>query len=146
MTRLSKSITPDVSFASCRLVAAQSYAVYFRVVADRTELGERIRSARAELGWKQKHLAAEVRVEPITVSRWERGATTPDLDTLRAVASATGKPLTFFVADGDTAAAPLGGDETAGRIEDALERIESQLTRLIEAVGELDARSARPSS
>jgi len=52
-------------------------------VADRTELGERIRSARAELGWKQKHLAAEVRVEPITVSRWERGATTPDLRSLR---------------------------------------------------------------
>ena len=112
-------------------------------MADRTDLGERIRSARADLGWKQKHLAAEVRVEPITVSRWERGATTPDLDTLRAVASATGKPVTYFVADGDAAASPLDGDETAGRIEDALERIESQLTRLLDAVGELGTGSAR---
>ena len=46
----------------------------------KAELGGRIREARASKGWKQRELASEVEVEPITVSRWERGATTPDID------------------------------------------------------------------
>ena len=62
-------------------------------------LGERIRAARAEKGWKQKHLAAQVNVEPITVSRWERGATSPDLEVISHVAEATGKPLSYFVGE-----------------------------------------------
>ena len=65
-------------------------------------MGERIRQARADRGWKQKNLAAEVSVEPITVSRWERGATTPDLQVLGRVAEATGKPLSYFVGDDGT--------------------------------------------
>ena len=69
-------------------------------MAGTKELGEKIKAARAGKGWKQKHLAAEVAVEPITVSRWERGATTPDLDVLRLVADATGRPLSFFVEEG----------------------------------------------
>jgi transcriptional regulator with XRE-family HTH domain len=113
------------------------------MAAARTDLGERIRTARADLGWKQKHLAAEVRVEPITVSRWERGATTPDLDTLRAVAQATGKPLAFFVAGDDAVPAPLVHDETTGRIEDALERIEAQLGQLLDAIDGLNGRRGR---
>ena len=68
-------------------------------MAQQPELGDRIREARASKGWKQRELASEVEVEPITVSRWERGATTPDLDVLRLVADATGKPLSYFVAD-----------------------------------------------
>ena len=72
----------------------------------KAELGGRIREARASKGWKQRELASEVEVEPITVSRWERGATTPDLDVLRLVAEATGKPLSYFVAgETDQAAA-----------------------------------------
>ena len=113
------------------------------MAAARTDLGERIRTARADLGWKQKHLAAEVRVEPITVSRWERGATTPDLDTLRAVAEATGKPLAYFVAGEDAVPAPIAHDETAGRIEDALERIEAQLGQLLDALEGLNGRGGR---
>ena len=74
---------------------------YSSTVPAHPDLCDRIRAARADLGWKQKHLAAEVHVEPITVSRWERGATTPDLDTLRAVAQATGRPVTYFVAGGE---------------------------------------------
>jgi len=100
----------------------------------RTDLGNRIRTARAERGWKQKHLAAEVRVEPITISRWERGATTPDLETLRLVAAATGKPVAYFVSGEASLPAESGAAEAIGRIEDALERIEAELARLSDAV------------
>jgi transcriptional regulator with XRE-family HTH domain len=105
------------------------------------DLGDRIRAARAELGWKQKHLAAEVRVEPITVSRWERGATTPDLDTLRAVAAATDKPIAYFVTDAEDEVRALGGNDRVGRIEDALDRLEAQMAQVLEAVDRLQARA-----
>jgi transcriptional regulator with XRE-family HTH domain len=95
------------------------------------ELGERIKAARADKGWKQKHLAAEVEVEPVTVSRWERGATTPDLDVLRLVARATEKPLSYFVDE----QAPAAGSTLAPRVErleQSLERVESKLDALLE--------------
>jgi transcriptional regulator with XRE-family HTH domain len=94
-------------------------------MAAKTLVGERIRAARDERGWKQKHLAAEVSVEPITVSRWERGATTPDLQVLGLVAQATGKPLSFFVGDDGVAAREVGPD--------AVERIEAAAVRIAEA-------------
>ncbi|MFL5919986.1 MAG: helix-turn-helix domain-containing protein [Gaiellaceae bacterium] len=110
----------------------------------RQELGERIRSARAAKGWKQKHLAAEVEVEPITVSRWERGATTPDLEVLNRVASATGKPVSFFVAapaEPDAGAASL--EEAAARIETAAVHIATEIDRLAALIDELRAELAR---
>src|SRR3954452_16726082 len=93
-------------------------------------LGDRIREARAAKGWKQKNLAAEVEVEPITVSRWERGATTPDLDVLRLVAEATGKPLGFFVSDG---AQPEPLEDRVSALERAFARIEEKLDRLLDS-------------
>ena len=95
----------------------------------RTVVGERIRQARADRGWKQKNLAAEVSVEPITVSRWERGATTPDLDVLRLVAEATGKPLSFFVSD------PQEDAGLAARVS-ALEQALARIERKLDALGE----------
>lgn len=93
-------------------------------------VGDRIREARASKGWKQKHLAAEVEVEPITVSRWERGATTPDLDVLRLVAEATGKPLTYFVSSENE---PSGGlDTRVDRLEQSLARLEQKLDLLVD--------------
>ena len=91
-------------------------------------LGDRIRQARAAKGWKQKNLAAEVEVEPITVSRWERGATTPDLDVLRLVAEATGRPLSYFVSD-DEAPALETRVET---LEQSLARLEQKLDLLLQ--------------
>ena len=88
----------------------------------------RIREARAAKGWKQKELAAQVDVEPITVSRWERGATTPDLDVLGLVADATGRPLSYFVG-------PAG--QPATEDGDRLDRLEQRLDRLERAVGRL---------
>ena len=62
-----------------------------------TDLGKRIKQAREDRGWKQKDLAQQVHVEPMTVSRWERGVNTPELDTLALIAQATNKPRSFFV-------------------------------------------------
>src|SRR5688500_4451502 len=90
----------------------------------KAEVATRIKSARAAKGWKQKHLAAQVSVEPITVSRWERGATTPDFDALALIAEATGKPLSYFLGEDDSAAARAPSlDSAAERLEAAAERI-----------------------
>jgi transcriptional regulator with XRE-family HTH domain len=94
------------------------------------DVGARIREARAAKGWKQKHLAAEVEVEPITVSRWERGATTPDLDVLRLVADATGQPLSYFVSTGEQSGPALAG--RVDRLEQQLSRVEQKLDLLLE--------------
>jgi transcriptional regulator with XRE-family HTH domain len=102
----------------------------------------RIKSARVEQGWKQKHLAAEVRVEPITVSRWERGATTPDFDALGLIAEATGKPLRYFLADDEARAEPQML-EAAARLEAAAERIATEAERIASALAELRAELAR---
>src|SRR5437868_7099622 len=102
------------------------------MAATRSPLGIRIREARAAKGWKQKHLAAEVRVEPMTVSRWERGATQPDLDVVRLIAEATGKPVSFFVA-GDDEAEPASLhalERVAARLEAVAARSEAAADRL----------------
>ena len=103
-------------------------------MAGKKELGERIKAARAGKGWKQKHLAAEVDVEPITISRWERGATTPDLDVLRLVAEATGRPLSFFVEEGGAPETPPPPDlaDRVGRLEQSLGRVEEKLDALLD--------------
>lgn len=97
------------------------------MVYSRRMLGDRIREARASKGWKQKNLAAEVEVEPITVSRWERGATTPDLDVLRLVAEATGRPLSYFVSEDD----PPALENRVETLEQSLARLEQKLDLLL---------------
>src|SRR4051794_2913161 len=106
-------------------------------MAGKKELGEKIKAARAEKGWKQKHLAAEVDVEPITGSRWERGATTPDLDVLRLVADATGRPLSFFV-DGKPPEAEAPPEVTArvDQLEQSLARVEEKLDALLDRLSQ----------
>jgi transcriptional regulator with XRE-family HTH domain len=109
----------------------------------KAELGGRIREARASKGWKQRELASEVEVEPITVSRWERGATTPDLDVLRLVADATEKPLSYFVAgETDQAAAP-NADATVRKLEEAAERLSAQGDRIAGLLDDVRAELAR---
>src|SRR5919201_950626 len=99
-------------------------------MADKKELGAKIRSARAEKGWKQKHLAAEVRVEPITVSRWERGATTPDFDALGLIAEATGKPLSYFLGEDERPAEDPPLADAVARIATEAERVAATLAEL----------------
>jgi transcriptional regulator with XRE-family HTH domain len=116
------------------------------VATEKEQLGDRIRSARAAKGWKQKHLAAQLEVEPITVSRWERGATTPDLDVLGRVAEATGRPVSFFVGGDEPPRARRGRsslDDAASRMESAALHIASETDRLAALLEELRAELAR---
>ena len=110
-------------------------------------LGQSIRAERRAKGWKQKHLAAQVDVEPITVSRWERGATTPDLDVINLVAEATGKSVSYFVGGGEEAAPaadPSGLDEAAKRIEAAALHIAGEADRIAGLLEELRSELDRP--
>jgi len=109
------------------------------VKRQKAEVAARIKSARTARGWKQKHLAAEVSVEPITVSRWERGATTPDFDALALIAEATGKPLSYFLEDKEAAPQALGLADAVERIEAAAERVASEGERIRAALAELRA-------
>jgi transcriptional regulator with XRE-family HTH domain len=110
---------------------------------EKAELGARIKSARAAKGWKQKHLAAQAQVEPITVSRWERGATTPDFNALGLIAEATGRPLSYFLGEDEPAAAEPRLGEAVDRLEAAAERIASEGERIATALAELRAELAR---
>jgi transcriptional regulator with XRE-family HTH domain len=112
-------------------------------MAQHPGLGDRIREARASKGWKQRELASEVEVEPITVSRWERGATTPDLDVLRLVAEATEKPLGYFVA-GDEQPETSGDSERATeKLERAADRLAEEADRIAALLEEVRAELAR---
>jgi transcriptional regulator with XRE-family HTH domain len=108
-------------------------------MAQQPQLGSRIREARASKGWKQRELASEVEVEPITVSRWERGATTPDLDVLRLVAEATEKPLSYFVTD----EAPAGADVSIRKLERVADKLAAQADRIEALLEEVRAELAR---
>jgi transcriptional regulator with XRE-family HTH domain len=109
-------------------------------MAEQPALGNRIREARASKGWKQRELASEVAVEPITVSRWERGATTPDLDVLRLVAEATGKSLSYFVAGEEK---PRGDDPAIRKLERAADKLAAQADRLEDLLEEIRSELAR---
>lgn len=111
---------------------------------EKAQLGEKIRTARAEKGWKQKHLAAEVDVEPITVSRWERGATRPDLNVLHQLAEATGKPVSYFVG-GEEPETPATSnlDDAAQRIEAAALHIAAEADRIADLLAELRGELGR---
>lgn len=90
----------------------------------RRVLGRRIAEARQSMRWKQKQLAAAVHVEPMTVSRWERGQHAPDIDMLETIAQATEKPLSFFIDADAPSASPIPDDQLA--------RIEAQLEEVLE--------------
>lgn len=76
--------------------------------ADQTTLGERIRSARKDAGFKNAEtFAVRLEVGARTVQRWETNEAEPTLKRLREIAAMTGKPLGFFLsglADDEVAA------------------------------------------
>jgi transcriptional regulator with XRE-family HTH domain len=82
------------------------------------DFGERVRAARKAKGWKQKELAAAVSVEPVTVSRWERGEHMPDVGMIQRIADATDQPIVYFIS------APSAVEV------DRLEELEGRVARL----------------
>ena len=70
-----------------------------------TGVGARLRIARRSAGLTQKQLAERLEVESITVSRWERGVTSPSLPRLRRIAEITETTVSDLVRSPDTASA-----------------------------------------
>jgi transcriptional regulator with XRE-family HTH domain len=66
-------------------------------------VGERLRTARRSAGLTQKQLAEALRVEAITVSRWERGVTSPSLPRLERIAELTATTMSDLVRAPDAA-------------------------------------------
>lgn len=66
-------------------------------------MGGRLRIARRSVGLTQKQLAENIGVQAITVSRWERGATTPSLPRLRRIAELTETTVSDLVRTPDVA-------------------------------------------
>lgn len=104
-------------------------------------LGERIREAREARGWKQKELAARVSVEPMTVSRWERGVNQPDIDTLRVLAQATQTPLSFFVEEREVTAS---NEERLTRLEGQVAGVRDDLSEQLQLLREIRQALALP--
>lgn len=63
--------------------------------------GSLIREARLRAGLSQSELGRRLGKHPTVISRWERGAVTPSLETLREVVRACGLELTFGLANAD---------------------------------------------
>ena len=102
-------------------------------------VGGRLRTARRSAGLTQKQLAEALGVEPITVSRWERGVTTPSLPRLRRVAEVTETTVSDLVRAPDAA--------SAHAVELAALREELAETReLVDRVARMLESLARPRS
>ncbi len=97
-------------------------------------VGARLRAARLSGGLTQKQLAEALGVESITVSRWERGVTTPSLPRLHRIAELTQTTVSDLVRAPDAVtahAAELAAlreelaetRELVDRVAQALERI-----------------------
>jgi transcriptional regulator with XRE-family HTH domain len=72
---------------------------------DESGVGGRLRTARRGAGLTQKQLAERLEVESITVSRWERGVTSPSLPRLRRIAEITETTVSDLVRSSDGASA-----------------------------------------
>ena len=102
-------------------------------------MGVRLRTARRSVGLTQKQLAEALSVESITVSRWERGVTTPSLPRLRRIAEITESTVSDLVRAPDAA--------TAHAVELAALREELAETReLVDRVARAVERLAPPRS
>lgn len=99
-------------------------------------VGARVRAVRRGAGLTQKQLAAALGVESITVSRWERGVTSPSLARLRRIGELTGTSMSELVWSAGTVkadAAELAAlrrelaetRELVKRVAQALERLAS---------------------
>ena len=71
--------------------------------------GEKIASLRKAKGMTQAELGTELNVAFQAVSKWERGESYPDFDTMSRLAKLFGVPLSYFEADDETETATTVG-------------------------------------
>ena len=93
-----------------------------------------MRTARRRAGLTQKELAEELGVESITVSRWERGATTPSLARLRRIAELTETRVTDLV---DSTAAASAEAVVLVALREELAEMRELVKRLARTLDEL---------
>jgi transcriptional regulator with XRE-family HTH domain len=98
-------------------------------------VGARLRTARRGAGMTQRQLAEQLGVESITVSRWERGVTTPSLPRLRRIAELTETTVSDLVRTPD--AQTTHGAELAALREELAEtrEIVDRIARALERLG-----------
>ena len=111
------------------------------------DVGKRLRTARRAAGLTQKQLADRLGVESITVSRWERGVTSPSLPRLRRIAEITQTTVGELV---NTASASVHELEIAALREELAEtrelvdRVARALERLAPARDNRTQASRKP--
>lgn len=62
-----------------------------------SDLGAQIRKAREDAGFRREEMAVNLGVGLRTIQRWETGETAPSIKRLSLIATATRKPLEFFL-------------------------------------------------
>jgi transcriptional regulator with XRE-family HTH domain len=109
-------------------------------------VGGRLRIARRSVGLTQKQLADKLGVESITVSRWERGVTSPSLPRLRRIAELTETTVSDLVRAPDTAteqAVELAAlREELAETRELVDRVARTLERLAQTRSSEDSVSA----
>lgn len=64
-------------------------------------IGSRIKKKRIEAGYTQEHLGNLFHVKKQTISKWENGINTPDVDTLKKLASILNCTLDYLTGNVD---------------------------------------------
>lgn len=109
-------------------------------------MGIRLRIARRSAGLTQKQLAHELGVEAITVSRWERGVTSPSLPRLRRIAEVTETTVSDLVRAQDSASAHAvelaALREELAETRELVDRVARTLERLAPTLRPRDSRAA----
>ena len=97
------------------------------------KLHEKIKAERIGRGWTQEKLAQLCGgVATMSISRWENGEVVPQLENLKLLAAALGKPLEWFQDDNEEAGPPIPDDWRTRR---KATKLHQQIDRLIERTG-----------
>lgn len=92
------------------------------------ELGRRIRAAREEADLTQPQLADRLGLKhPQSISNYERGITEVPTKRLHRIAEATGKPISYFVADAPPALEPETVEQRLAAVEHLLAELVSEV-------------------
>lgn len=83
--------------------------------------GENLKVLRNKKGYTQENLAIKINVVRQTVSKWEKGLSVPDADTLQKIAEV------LDVSVGELLGAPIVQDENKNEVAEQLARINEQL-------------------